>query len=239
MRPGPHLTAWRWSSSLSFPLSHLDTVPSRALYATGWNPMPHGLGSWALIRLECPALWKRPSLTLGSRSSFIPTPGLMFLYFTKDPSSLALETPAKRGYNCITRSSYVEGFSPRTSEHDLRWSSLFFVFPLPTFVCLDGAAGAAYGSSQAWHPNDPSIDRTFGIWPTHSHRNATSKPGLRPTPQLMATLDPSLPERGQGSNLNTPGSFSGSVPGQHPRKPCSRVCTERAEIRSLRWPLIQ
>lgn len=102
MRPGPHLTAWRWSSSLSFPLSRLDSVPSRALYATGWNPLPHGLGSWALIRLECPALWKRPSLTLGSRSSFIPTPGLMFLYFTKDPSSLALETPAKRGYNSIT-----------------------------------------------------------------------------------------------------------------------------------------
>ena len=85
MRPGPHLTAWRWSSSLSFPLSRLDSVPSTALYATGWNPLPHGLGSWALIWLECPALWKRPSLTLGSRSSFIPTPGLMFLYFTKDP----------------------------------------------------------------------------------------------------------------------------------------------------------
>ena len=166
MRPGPHLTAWRWSSSLSFPLSRLDSVPSTALYATGWNPLPHGLGSWALIRLECPALWKRPSLTLGSRSSFIPTPGLMFLYFTKDPSSLALETPAKRGYNSITRSSYVEGFSRRTFEHDLRWSSLFFVFPLPTFVCLDGAAGAAYGSSQAWHPNDPSIDQSFGSRPT-------------------------------------------------------------------------
>ena len=73
----------------------------------------------------------------------------------------------------------------------------------------------------------------------HSHRNATSKPGLRPTPQLMATLDPSLPERGQGSNLNTPGSFSGSVPGHHHRKPCSRVCTGRAEIRSLKWPRIQ
>ena len=166
MRPGPHLTLCGWSSSLSFPLSCLDSIPSRALYATGWNPMPHGLGSWALIRLECPALWKRPSLTLGSRSSFIPTPGLMFLYFPKDPSSLALETPAKRGYSSITRSSYVEGFSPRTSEHDLRWSSLFFVFPLPTFVCLDGAAVAAYGSSQAWHPNDPSIDQSFGSRPT-------------------------------------------------------------------------
>ena len=83
MRPGPHLTAWHWSSPLSFPLSHLDSVPSRALYAMCWNPLPHGLGSWALFRLECPALWKRPSLTLGSRSSFIPTPGLMFLYFQK------------------------------------------------------------------------------------------------------------------------------------------------------------
>ena len=166
MRPGPHLTLCGLSSSLSFPLSCLDSIPSRALYDTGWNRLPHGLGSWALIRLECPALWKRPSLTLGSRSSFIPTPGLMFLYFTKDPSSLALETPAKRGYNCITRSSYVEGFSRRTSEHGLRWSTLFFVFPLPTFVCLYGAAGAAYGSSQAWHPNDPSIDQSFGSRPT-------------------------------------------------------------------------
>lgn len=31
-----------------------------------------------------------PSLTMGSQSSLLPTPGVMFLYFRKDPSSLAL-----------------------------------------------------------------------------------------------------------------------------------------------------
>ena len=239
MRPGPHLTAWRWSSSLSFPLSRLDSVPSTALYATGWNPLPHGLGSWALIRLECPALWKRPSLTLGSRSSFIPTPGLMFLYFPKDPSSLALETPAKRGYSSITRSSYVEDFSPGPPNMTLGGAVFSLSFHCLRLFVWMGLLGR--------HMEVPrlgirTIHRSIGALAAglhHSHRNATSKPGLRPTPQLMATLDPSLPERGQGSNLNTPGSFSGSVPGQHHRKPCSRVCTERAEIRSLRWPRIQ
>ena len=35
----------------------------------------------------------------------------------------------------------------------------------------------------------------------HSHSNTGSKPGLRPTPQLMATPDP-YTEQGQGWNLH-------------------------------------
>ena len=53
------------------------------------------------------------------------------------------------------------------------------------FVCLFRAAPMAYGSSRLGG----------GIWATatslhHSHRNAGSKPHLRPTPQLTTTLDP-------------------------------------------------
>ena len=36
----------------------------------------------------------------------------------------------------------------------------------------------------------------------HSHSNSGSKPRLQPTPQLMATLDRSPTEQGQGSNLS-------------------------------------
>ena len=239
MRPGPHLTAWHWSSPLSFPLSHLDSVPSRALYAMCWNPLPHGLGSWALIRLECPALWKRPSLTLGSRSSFIPTPGLMFLYFQKTLHPWHWRHLPK-GATTVIPEVHMWKASPPGPQNMTLGGAVFSL----SFHCLRLFVWMGLLGRQMEVPRlgIRTIHRSIGALAAglrHSHSNATSKPGLRPTPQLMATLDPSLPERGQGSNLNTPGSFSGSVPGQHPRKPCSRVCTERAEIRSLRWPLIQ
>ena len=53
----------------------------------------------------------------------------------------------------------------------------------------------AYGSSQA---RDGIGATAAGLH--HSHGNAGSEPHLRPTPQLMATLDPRATERGQGSN---------------------------------------
>ena len=43
-----------------------------------------------------------------------------------------------------------------------------------------------------------------------SHSNVRSEPHLRPTPQLLAMLDPSPTERGQGSNLQPHGSYSDS-----------------------------
>ena len=51
------------------------------------------------------------------------------------------------------------------------------------FICLCGATPMAYGSSQA---------RSWigAVAAGHSHGNAGSEPGLRTTPQLMATLDP-------------------------------------------------
>ena len=165
-----------WTSSHSLALELLSQLPSQSPRLRSFNSLIcHGLeppAPWPWFmgsdpaRVPCTLETSLPHFGESILLHPNPNPGLRFLSFTKDPSSLALETPAKRGYNSITRSFYVEGFSPRTSEHDLRWSCLFFVFPLPTFVCLKGAAGAAYGSSQAWHPNDPSIDQSFGSWPT-------------------------------------------------------------------------
>ena len=47
------------------------------------------------------------------------------------------------------------------------------------------AAPVAYGGSQAKGPNGTAAASLH-----HSHSNARSKPGLQPTPQLMATPDP-------------------------------------------------
>ena len=58
----------------------------------------------------------------------------------------------------------------------------------------------AYGSSQAGGRTGATV-ASLG----HSHRNTGSEPCLRPTPQLMAMLDPRLTERGQGLNPNPHG----------------------------------
>ena len=194
MRPGPHLTLCGWSSSLSFPLSCLDSVPSRALYATGWNPLPHGLGSWALFRLECPALWKRPPLTLGSRSSFIPTPGLMFLYFTKDPSSLALETPAKRATTLLPEVPMWKASPAGPSNMTLGGAVFSLSFHCLRLFVWMGQLGRHMEVPRLGIRTIHRSIRALAAGLHHSHRNATSKPGLRPTPQLMAILHPSLPE---------------------------------------------
>ena len=47
------------------------------------------------------------------------------------------------------------------------------------------AAPMSYGGSQARGPV-----RAIAASLCHSHSNAESEPHLRPTPQLMATLDP-------------------------------------------------
>ena len=61
--------------------------------------------------------------------------------------------------------------------------SLFFVF---------WASPEAYGGSQARGPNGAPA---AGL--CHSYSNTRSKLHLQPTPQLMATPDPYLTEKGQ------------------------------------------
>ena len=61
---------------------------------------------------------------------------------------------------------------------------LLFVFVFLSFFAISWAAPAAYGGSQA--------RGGIGAVATglrQSHSNSGSKPGLQPTPQLMATLD--------------------------------------------------
>ena len=62
---------------------------------------------------------------------------------------------------------------------------LFFFFVFSFFALLVRAAPTAYGGSQARDLNGAS---TASL--QHSHSNAGSEPCLRPTLQLMATLDP-------------------------------------------------
>ena len=70
-------------------------------------------------------------------------------------------------------------------------------------VCLPflGPLPAAHGGSQA-----RGLIRDVGAGLRQSHSNAGSEPHLRPTPQLMATLDPQPPEPGQGLNLHPHGT---------------------------------
>ena len=77
------------------------------------------------------------------------------------------------------------------------------------FVCLfvfclfvfSRAAPGAYGGSQA-----RGLITTVATGLHHSHSNAGSEPHLWPTPQLMATPDPSPTEQGRGSNPRPHGS---------------------------------
>ena len=87
------------------------------------------------------------------------------------------------------------------------WGSMHAIY---LFICLfiylfifvfSRATPAAYGGSQA-----RSLIRGVAAGLCHSHSNAGSEWCLRPTPQLMATLDPT--EQGQGSNLRSHGSWS-------------------------------
>ena len=63
------------------------------------------------------------------------------------------------------------------------------------------ATPVAYGGSQARGGIGATAARLH-----HSHGNAGSELCLQPTPQLMATRDPQLTERGQGSNPQPHGS---------------------------------
>ena len=56
-----------------------------------------------------------------------------------------------------------------------------------------------YGDSQARGRNGATAA-------SHSHSHMGSEPGLRPTPQVMATLDPLPTEQDQGLNLQPHGS---------------------------------
>ena len=72
------------------------------------------------------------------------------------------------------------------------------------FFCYFRAAPLAYGGSQPRR-------RIRAAAAALHHSNSESKPHLRPTPQLMATLDPQHTEQGQGSNPQPHGSQSGSL----------------------------
>ena len=70
-----------------------------------------------------------------------------------------------------------------------------FLFSFFFLNLLLGATPAAYGSSQA---SGQIGAAAVGL--CRSHSNMGSELRLRPTPQLMAMLDPKPTERGQGLN---------------------------------------
>ena len=100
---------------------------------------------------------------------------------------------ALRGYlnfRCKMFSFYLP-YSWSITEVFLKLSLFFFFFrPAPE----------AYGSSQA-----KGWIRATAVHLHHSHSNARSKPGLWPTPQVMAMLDPWPTEWGQELNLHPHG----------------------------------
>ena len=63
--------------------------------------------------------------------------------------------------------------------------TLFIYVCMYLFILLSGAAPAAYGSFQA-RGQIGAIDAGL----CHGHSILGSEPSLRPTPQLMAMLDP-------------------------------------------------
>ena len=84
----------------------------------------------------------------------------------------------------------------------------YFTYPICLFcVCLSAfvffffglfrAAPSAYGGSKF-----RGLIGATAAGLCHSHSNARSELCLWPIPQLTATLDPQLTERGQGSNRN-------------------------------------
>ena len=62
---------------------------------------------------------------------------------------------------------------------------LFYFVSFHFVFCLFRAIPVAYGGSQARDPIG-----TVAALLYHSHSDVGSEPHLRPTPQLMATLDP-------------------------------------------------
>ena len=91
--------------------------------------------------------------------------------------------PSVNGHlGCILVSTIVNSAAVNIRVH----ASFFFL--------LFRATPLAYGSS---HTKGQMGAAAAG----HSHSHARSKPCLQPTRQLMAMLDPSPTEQGQGSNL--------------------------------------
>ena len=94
--------------------------------------------------------------------------------------------------------SFLEFFSEKGRNLPLRVYQHLIVSQLPKsshmyivffffffFFGLFRVAPTAYGSSQAKGPIEAAAASLH-----HTHSNARSEPHLRPTPQLMATLDP-------------------------------------------------
>ena len=72
---------------------------------------------------------------------------------------------------------------------------VFVVVVVAVAVCLFRITPMAYAGSQARGPIGAAVTSLY-----HRHSNAGSEQCLRPTPQLTATPDPSVTERGQGEN---------------------------------------
>ena len=79
---------------------------------------------------------------------------------------------------------------------------LFIIYCLFAFF---SATPAAYGGSQA-----RGLIGAEAAGLHHSYSNTGSKLSLQPTPQLMAMLDPSPTEQGQGLNPPPHGHWLGS-----------------------------
>ena len=77
-----------------------------------------------------------------------------------------------------------------------------FIFYFLVFLSFYRAVPTAYGDSQA-----RGLIGAVAAGLHHSDSNTRSKPSLRPTPQLTATLAPLTTKRGQGSNLYPHGSW--------------------------------
>ena len=73
-----------------------------------------------------------------------------------------------------------------------------------------------------WRFPGYGLNRAAATGLHHSHSNARSKPGLRPTPQLTTMPDPQLTDRSQGANLRPHGCESSSQPTE-PGRDLSRL----------------
>ena len=74
---------------------------------------------------------------------------------------------------------------PNLLSHKRNSQGKYLLHPHFNFFCLFMATSAAYGGSQARGQTGAA---SAGLY--HSHSNTRSEPHLRPTPQLMAMLDP-------------------------------------------------
>ena len=139
------------------------------------------------LRLQTTRLWRGP----GQHLPRLCTPGGRVGYGGGSPSRMRIEGQCSGWGWAWAR---LTGTPPGNVSFQMEANTLrhllvfiFFIFCF-LFFCLfavSWAAPMAYGGSQA-----RGRIGAAAISLHHSHSNAGSKPHLRPTPQLMAMLDP-------------------------------------------------